>query len=283
MDVLWSSTALIAGFLGLSQPSVPLNWQAPALIVLGLSDEEQPALTISGATGGAASVMCPGFINPDRPDFDVRVTAGSSPNLQAQRADSGSPAVASLVVYDARGAWHCLHAYDGQVYEMLPEQPDGVLNVWIGFAEAVQTANVTIGASDWSDRFRNDLSDDDNSLLDEKSRLKQLYANNEWPKFTYDASYQFSTPWGVTAIVIDAAGGVSGSYEYSGGRLVGVLGPDGLIEGRWSQMPSFQGQDTGEMHFTLGEDGCSLQGLWRYDGESAWRTDWTGTRIGGGC
>jgi hypothetical protein len=259
METLLTTTALVAGFMGLAEPAVPLNWQAPAPLEMVLTEDDQPPATVRNASGGAAWVLCPGFINPKRPDIDITVAPGTAPTLTAEAADQSGPAVASLIVYDSRGAWHCLHADQSQVSETLPEQPGGVLNVWIGMAVPTQYAMVSVSASDWSGEI---------------DGAEGFYGGE---------SFAFTTPWGTTSLVVDDNGAASGSYERNGGRLLGALQDDGSVAGQWSQAPTYKGKNAGEFEFVLTEDGCALDGRWRYTNETAWHEDWDGARIGGGC
>lgn len=270
MENLLSSTALVAGFLGLAQPAVPLNWQAPAPLELVLTQDDQPPVTVRNATGGGAWVMCPGFINTNRPDFDISVSAGASPEIWAETIDTTGSDIASLILYDSRGAWHCVHAYDGQITAMLPEQPGGVVNVWIGMDRPTQQAQVRVGASNWADRLDEEESENTQSLGEDNG-------------FYTDESFTFTTDFGNTTVVIDENGAVSGSYDHKNGRLNGNLHDDGMVSGRWSQAPSYRGADSGEFEFVLTASGCFLDGRWRYAGEPNWHNDWKGKRIGGGC
>jgi len=88
----------------------------------------------------------------------------------------------------------------------------------------------------------------------------------------------YSSPaWG--EMVLQTHGDeIWGVYEHDGGTVVGVIEREGVFRGWWSQLPSRQGNDAGEVEFRWSQpDGGTtihLDGVWRYGTFGAWLSNW---------
>ena len=73
---------------------------------------------------------------------------------------------------------------------------------------------------------------------------------------------------------------VTGTYEYGGGTIMGVIQGERLI-GTWSED---NGASKGPVEFVLSADGRTFKGWWTYEGSSLSEAtkgepDWTGIRV----
>jgi hypothetical protein len=69
---------------------------------------------------------------------------------------------------------------------------------------------------------------------------------------------------------------VWGVYEYNDGTIIGQITSDGVFVGWWSQLPSRDGFDAGEVEFRWSQSGSTiaLDGRWRYGTSGSWRENW---------
>ncbi len=90
-----------------------------------------------------------------------------------------------------------------------------------------------------------------------------------------------SPEWGAMTLVQAAGGKITGTYDHDGGQLTGIL-TGNRIEFRWWEKvekgqpyESAAKRERGEGYFVLSEDGKSISGEWRYDGDTTWNSKWT--------
>jgi hypothetical protein len=83
-------------------------------------------------------------------------------------------------------------------------------------------------------------------------------------------------------VLVQSGTTVTGTYEYSEGRIIGIVQGDRLI-GTWSEGSGGAGS-SGPVEFVLSSDGKSFGGWWGYTGEDMTAIkkeapSWTGIRL----
>ncbi len=89
----------------------------------------------------------------------------------------------------------------------------------------------------------------------------------------------WNTSWN-TMVLVQTGEQVTGTYEYEGGRIVGVVSGN-TLRGTWLQAPSYNlPDDGGDFEFTISSDCSSFTGNLRYGSTGDWEEDgWTGNRV----
>jgi internalin A len=93
----------------------------------------------------------------------------------------------------------------------------------------------------------------------------------------------WNTNWN-TMVLVQTGGQVTGTYEYEGGRIVGVVSGN-TLRGTWLEAPSYSPPDDGgDFEFTISSDCSSFTGNWRYGSTGDWEeahpnSGWTGDRV----
>ncbi len=83
----------------------------------------------------------------------------------------------------------------------------------------------------------------------------------------------YSTNWGPLVMHFNYTTNiVRGSYEHKGGQLSGILKPNDVITGTWSQ-------PNGSGNFSFSHGTYGFTGKWNNSGESYWQGDWNGKVI----
>ncbi len=146
--VLSASAVLAAATLLSVAPVAAQNWKAaPFYETLNLTAGFMPdPVSRSLQAGGVDSnsidgTGCAGFINAERPDYDLNYTAGSSSLYIYARSGSDI----TLLVNDPSGSWHCSDDWDGTDPMIHFESPSsGNYNVWVGTYSSGQTQDATL-------------------------------------------------------------------------------------------------------------------------------------------
>lgn len=95
-------------------------------------------------------------------------------------------------------------------------------------------------------------------------------------------SGQWSSEWG-TMVLAQSGARVEGTYPHDQGHILGTVS-GGVFTGRWDEAPSRAGPgDAGAVILTMAADGKSFTGRWNYDGDQAFRSNWSGRCIRGAC
>ena len=89
----------------------------------------------------------------------------------------------------------------------------------------------------------------------------------------------WDTNWN-TMVLVQTGEQVVGTYDYEGGRIVGVVSGN-TLRGTWLQAPSYILPDGGgDFEFTISSDCSSFTGNWRYGSTGDWEPDvWTGDKV----
>jgi hypothetical protein len=146
--VLSASAVLAAATLLSVAPVAAQNWKAaPFYETLNLTAGFMPdPVSRSLQAGGVDSnsidgTGCAGFINAERPDYDLNYTAGSSSLYIYARSGSDI----TLLVNDPSGSWDCSDDWDGTDPMIHFESPSsGNYNVWVGTYSSGQTQDATL-------------------------------------------------------------------------------------------------------------------------------------------
>jgi hypothetical protein len=91
----------------------------------------------------------------------------------------------------------------------------------------------------------------------------------------YNASLLSGGDWG--AMVLRKYGAeVVGVYQYNEGTVVGEITSDGVFVGWWSQLPTREGFDAGEVEFRWSStgSGTAFDGRWRWGTSGSWYENW---------
>jgi len=82
----------------------------------------------------------------------------------------------------------------------------------------------------------------------------------------------WNTNWN-TMVLVQTGGQVTGTYEYEGGRIVGVVSGN-TLRGTWLEAPSYSPPDDGgDFVFTISSDCSSFTENWRYGSTGDWEKD----------
>ena len=146
--VLSAGAVLAVVTLSSVAPVAAQNWKAaPLYETLNLTAGFMPdPVSRSLQAGGAQSnpiegTGCAGFINADRPDYDLNYTAGSSSLYIYARSGSDI----TLLVNDPSGGWFCSDDWDGTDPMVQFDNPrSGNYNVWVGTYSSGQTQEATL-------------------------------------------------------------------------------------------------------------------------------------------
>jgi len=91
----------------------------------------------------------------------------------------------------------------------------------------------------------------------------------------YEATFLSGGDWG--AMVLRKYGAeVVGVYQYNEGTVVGEITNEGVFVGWWSQLPTRQGFDAGEVEFrwSRSSSGIMFDGRWRWGTSGVWYENW---------
>lgn len=150
--VLSAGAVLAAVTLLAAAPASSQNWkEAPLYETLSLTAGFMPdPVSRTLQAGGADSNPidgsgCAGYINAERPDYDLNYTAGSSSLYIYARSGSD----VTLLVNDPSGAWHCSDDWDGTDPMVQFDSPrSGNYNVWVGTYSSGATQEATLHFSE---------------------------------------------------------------------------------------------------------------------------------------
>ena len=129
-------------------PVAAQNWKAaPLYETLNLTagfmpDPVSRSLQAGGATSNPIDgTGCAGYINTERPDYDLNYTAGSASLFIYARSGSD----VTLLVNDPSGSWFCSDDWDGTDPMIQFDNPrSGNYNVWVGTYASGQTQDATL-------------------------------------------------------------------------------------------------------------------------------------------
>lgn len=91
----------------------------------------------------------------------------------------------------------------------------------------------------------------------------------------YETTFLSGGSWG--AMVLRRYGSeVVGAYQYNEGTVVGEISDEGVFVGWWSQLPTREGFDAGEVEFrwSSGSSGIAFDGRWRWGTSGSWYENW---------
>jgi hypothetical protein len=91
----------------------------------------------------------------------------------------------------------------------------------------------------------------------------------------YDASFLSGGEWGAMELRRFGAE-IVGVYQYNEGTVVGEINDDGVFVGWWSQLPTREGFDAGEVEFrwSSNSSGIAFDGRWRWGTSGVWFENW---------
>jgi hypothetical protein len=96
----------------------------------------------------------------------------------------------------------------------------------------------------------------------------------------YNASLLSGGDWG--AMILRQYGSeVVGVYQYNEGTVVGEITSEGVFVGWWSQLPSRDGFDAGEVEFrwSSSRSGIEFDGRWRWGTSGSWYENWDASLV----
>lgn len=86
----------------------------------------------------------------------------------------------------------------------------------------------------------------------------------------------YSGDWG--DMVLEQRGAeIWGVYRYNDGTIIGQITSQGTFAGWWSQLPTREGSDAGDVEFRWSRSNAgvvSLDGRWRYGTTANWLENW---------
>ncbi len=153
MSRVLAAGAVLAAVTSLTaEPASSQNWkEAPLYEALSLTAGFMPdPVSRSLQAGGNDSNPidgsgCAGYINAERPDYDLNYTAGSSSLYIYARSGSD----VTLLVNDPAGNWHCSDDWDGTDPMVQFDNPrSGNYNVWVGTYSSGTTQPATLHFSE---------------------------------------------------------------------------------------------------------------------------------------
>jgi hypothetical protein len=145
----WSyAAALLAVSPVLATPATAQNWkEVPLYGTVELSSGFMPdPVSRSLRAGGAdentiSGAGCGGYINAEKPDYDLNYTAGNATLYVYARSDSD----VTLLINDPSGAWHCSDDWEGTDPMVAFDDPQsGNYNIWVGTFASGSTQDATL-------------------------------------------------------------------------------------------------------------------------------------------